>query len=60
MKACMNRLASLCRSEDGPTTTEYAVLLALIIVGVIGAMSSFGLRVESIYTTLTGTIPTGA
>lgn len=30
--------------EEGPTSVEYAVLLALIIAGVITAIGSLGLR----------------
>ena len=43
-------------SEDGPTTTEYAVLLALIAAAVIGAMGLFGVRMEAIYTVLDSTL----
>ena len=35
--------------EDGPTATEYAVMLALIIVVSIGAISSLGETVNSIF-----------
>jgi len=56
MAAVYRRISRFLRAEDGPTATEYAVLLALIAVGVIGAMSMFGVRVESIYTALQGTL----
>ncbi len=36
------RLQMLCRDEDGATAVEYAVLLALILMGVIGAIGTFG------------------
>lgn len=38
----MRRLATFLREEDGPAAVEYAVLLALILVMVIGAITSFG------------------
>ncbi|MHC5110050.1 MAG: Flp family type IVb pilin [Planctomycetota bacterium] len=41
------------RSEDGPTATEYAVLLAVIAITVLGAMASFGTRVEGLYIAIT-------
>jgi len=50
-------LGELLRSDDGPTATEYAVLIAVICVGVIGALSSFGVHMDNIYTSITGTIP---
>jgi len=36
-------------SEDGPTATEYAVMLALIIVVCLGAISALGGRVNTIF-----------
>ncbi len=36
-------------SEAGPTATEYAIMLALIIVVCIGAISALGGRVNSIF-----------
>jgi pilus assembly protein Flp/PilA len=57
MKATQATIVRFLQSEDGPTATEYAVLIALICVGVIGVMSSFGGRVGSIYTSIAGTMP---
>jgi len=50
-------MRELLRSEDGPTATEYAVLIAIICIGVIVAMSGFGAHVDSIYASLAGTMP---
>lgn len=47
----------LWRSEDGPTATEYAVLIAVICVSVIGALSSFGVHMDNLYTTINSTVP---
>ncbi len=52
MKAFIQKARAFWRNEDGPTATEYAVLLALIIVGVLATMSQFGARVDSIYVTI--------
>jgi pilus assembly protein Flp/PilA len=41
---------SFLRSEGGPTATEYAVLLALIIVAGIVAIASLGGTVSGIFT----------
>ena len=37
---------SFCRDESGPTATEYAVMLALIIVVSMAAIGTFGLNVR--------------
>lgn len=60
MNAFCQRLLKIGRSEDGPTATEYAVLIAIICVAVIGAMSSFGVHMDNIYTSIAGTVPTGS
>jgi len=45
-------------SEDGPTATEYAVMLALIIVVCIGAIGTLGGRVNSIFGTVSSALDT--
>ncbi len=42
MNALISRVKAFFRSEDGPTATEYAVLLALIIVVCITAITAVG------------------
>ncbi len=54
MAAIYRRISLFLHAEDGPTATEYAVLLAVICVGVLGAMGLFGVRVQGIYTALQG------
>lgn len=53
------RLPSLIRSEDGPTATEYGLLIALICVAVIGALSSFGVHMDNLYLAIDSTVPQG-
>lgn len=48
------------RSDDGPTAVEYAVMIAVIAVAVIGALSSFGVHMDAIYANINSTVPTGA
>ena len=50
MKAILNRVQNFIRSEDGPTATEYAVMLALIIVVAIAAITTLGQSVNSTFT----------
>jgi pilus assembly protein Flp/PilA len=42
MKAFVKRIGRFLRAEDGPTTVEYAVLLALIIVFCLTAIHHVG------------------
>ena len=53
-------LSEFSRSEDGPTATEYAVMLALIIMVALGAITGIGTTVDTIFTNLDGSLPTGA
>ena len=47
MKAVMNRVSNFIRSEDGPTATEYAVMLALIIVVCLTAIGGIGTQANT-------------
>lgn len=50
------KASEFLRSEDGPAATEYAVLLALIGIGVLVTMSSFGDRMNNIYLAISGAV----
>ena len=49
MKALVERAKQFMVSEDGPTATEYAVMLALIIVVALGAISVLGTKVSTVF-----------
>jgi pilus assembly protein Flp/PilA len=49
MRNFLTCMKSFLRSEGGPTATEYAVLLALIIVVAIGTISVLGVKVDGIF-----------
>lgn len=57
MKALMNRIQQFVRSEDGPTATEYAVMLALIIIVALAAITLLGTKVQDIFTQVSGKLP---
>ncbi len=40
-------LDAIYRDEDGLTTVEYALLLALLVVAAIGVWTSFGGKVQA-------------
>ena len=48
------------KSEDGPTATEYAVMLALIIVVALAAISGIGVKLDSMFTSMDSQLPTGS
>ena len=56
MNSFLVRAKSFLKSEDGPTATEYAVMLALIIIVALGAITSLGGTVNGIFTNVDGQI----
>lgn len=59
MQNFMNRAKQFIQSEDGPTATEYAVMLALIIIVALGAITGLGTKVSSVFTNVSGKLPSG-
>lgn len=59
MKALMNRTKQFLVSEDGPTATEYAVMLALIIIVSLASITLLGGKVRDIFGNVQATLPTG-
>jgi pilus assembly protein Flp/PilA len=61
MSKLLARTKEFLKSEDGPTATEYAVLLALIVVVIIVAITSLGQAVSGKFDEVAGEISgTGA
>ena len=60
MKTLVKRMLDFLRSEDGPTVTEYAVMLALIIVVCIAAITLIGNKVRTMFTNLESGLPEGS
>ena len=50
-------LKTLWKDEEGLTTVEYALLLALVAIAAIGAWTALGGRVNSTVTTVNGNMP---
>lgn len=46
--------------EDGPTATEYAVLLGVICIVALTAMGMFGTHMNDIYVSVASTLPAAA
>jgi pilus assembly protein Flp/PilA len=56
MKALVNRMKQFIVSEDGPTATEYAVMLALIIVVALGAITILGTKVSTVFSNVNASL----
>ena len=59
MSSFWNRCRAFLASEEGPTATEYAVMLALIIVVALGAITALGTKVSTVFAGVTAALPTG-
>ncbi len=59
MKALLHRAKHFLVSEDGPTATEYAVMLALIIIVALAAITLLGSKVSDIFTNVETSLPDG-
>jgi pilus assembly protein Flp/PilA len=59
MKSFLNVARNFLQSEDGPTATEYAVMLALIIIVALGAITGLGGTVSGIFTNVDNSLPSG-
>ena len=60
MQALMHRAKEFLVNEDGPTATEYAVMLALIIIVALAAITLLGQKVNTIFTNVESALPTGS
>jgi pilus assembly protein Flp/PilA len=56
MRAVISRAKDFITSTDGPTATEYAIMLALIIIVAIVAISSLGTKASSVFSAVDGTL----
>jgi pilus assembly protein Flp/PilA len=56
----ITKAKAFLRSEDGPTATEYAVMLALIIIVALGAITGLGTTVDTVFTNVDSSLPTGS
>jgi pilus assembly protein Flp/PilA len=60
MRALVSRVQAFLVNEDGPTATEYAVMLALIIIVALGAITLLGQKVNTIFSNVKDGLPDGA
>jgi len=60
MKELWTSIRSFIRDEEGATATEYAVMLALIILIALGAIIFLGQEVKSGFSTVASAISSAA
>ncbi len=51
------KVSRLTREEDGPTSTEYAILLAMIVLVAASAIRGIGTRMHAIYEAVNSVMP---
>ena len=57
MTQLINRIKNFVREDEGATATEYAVMLALIIVIALGAISALGTKVSGTFANIESQMP---
>lgn len=57
MKKMLMKCKELYSSEEGATATEYAVMLALIIIVAIGAITFLGRKVNNTFNNIADRLP---
>jgi pilus assembly protein Flp/PilA len=57
MNMFYSKVKAFLVNEDGPTATEYAVMLALVIVAAIGVIGTLGTRVAGIFGDVNDALP---
>ena len=57
MKGLLKRMKGFVREEEGATATEYAVMLALIIVISLAAISALGDKVSTVFVNIESAMP---
>ena len=60
MKALVKRVSDFLRDEDGPTVTEYAVMLALIVLICFAVITLIGNKAKTAFLTVENGLPEGS
>jgi pilus assembly protein Flp/PilA len=60
MRQVTKNVVKFVKAEDGPTTVEYAVMLALIIVVCIASVTALGQNANTTFQTVQNALPTGS
>ena len=60
MGGALGRAAGRAEGEGGAAAVEYALLVALIAVAIIGTLVILGVKVNNTYTCVGNSMPTGS
>jgi pilus assembly protein Flp/PilA len=50
----ISKFGNLLKSEDGPTASEYMIVLALIVLAVVGSITLLGNRISEVFLSIAG------
>jgi len=57
--AMLNAIRWFVKEEAGASTAEYALLLVLITLGIVGAMTTLGTNISTVITNAAGCLTAG-
>ncbi|MDA8153274.1 MAG: Flp family type IVb pilin [Acidithiobacillus sp.] len=57
MKTLKNAVARFVREEDGVTAIEYGLIAGLIAVVIIGAVTTIGTKLNTVFTNIGNALP---
>jgi pilus assembly protein Flp/PilA len=60
MRQFAKNVVKFVKAEDGPTTVEYAVMLALINIVCIASVTALGQNANTTFQTVKNALPTGS
>jgi pilus assembly protein Flp/PilA len=60
MRQFAKNVVKFLKAEDGPTTVEYAVMLALIIVVCIASVTALGNNANNTFQVVKNALPSGS
>jgi pilus assembly protein Flp/PilA len=58
MNMLISRVCRFVTSEDGPTAVEYAVLMGLIVVAIVGVVGKLATSISTTFNTVCSTLGT--
>ena len=59
MQTIIRRTRDFLSSEAGPTATEYAIMLSLIVIVSLGAITLLGQKADNVFTFVRTSMPEG-
>ena len=56
MRGVISKVQRFVVSEDGPTAVEYAVMLGLIVVAIVGVVGKLATSISGTFSTVSSTL----